>query len=122
VCADVVRHADDVGYNDRATRRHRLEKDLPDFLAYHSFDYFTDQAVHNFYSTIRFRIKKKQLRFYWINSERREVKGRVITALPNLTPLFYERFLCWLLPVNEVYFELEPVKTHSKQKAANTES
>jgi hypothetical protein len=38
------------------------------------------------------------------------VKSRVITGLINLVPLLYERFFCWMLPANELYFELEVVK------------
>jgi hypothetical protein len=34
----------------------------------------------------------------------------VLTALINAFPLAYERFFCWMLPANELYFELEPLK------------
>ena len=36
----------------------------------------------------------------------RVIKSRVVTGLINAFPLFYERFLCWMLPANELYFEL----------------
>jgi SAM-dependent methyltransferase len=83
------------------------------FFGYHSFDYFTAGGTYNFYSHLRFRIRKRQIRFFWIKNEQREVPSRVITALINRFPLFYERFCCWMLPANEVYFELEPVKESS---------
>jgi ubiquinone/menaquinone biosynthesis C-methylase UbiE len=80
------------------------------FFGYHSFDYFTEGGVYNFYSHLRFRIRKRQIRFFWIKNEKREIPSRVLTALINAFPLFYERFCCWMLPANELYFELEPVK------------
>ena len=80
------------------------------FFGYHSFDYFTDAGVYNFYTPLRFRIRKREIRFYWIKNERREVPSRLLTALINAAPLLYERFFCWMLPANEVCFELEPVK------------
>jgi SAM-dependent methyltransferase len=79
------------------------------FFGYHSFDYFTPEGTYNFYSNLRFRIRRREIRFFWIKNERRVVKSRVITALINAFPLFYERFLCWMLPANELYFELEMV-------------
>ena len=36
------------------------------------------------------------------------VEGRLLTWLINRVPRFYERFVCWMLPANEVWFELEP--------------
>jgi SAM-dependent methyltransferase len=80
------------------------------FFGYFSFDYFTEGGVYNFYSHLRFRLRRRQIRFFWIKNERREIPSRVLTWLINLFPLFYERFCCWMLPANEVYFELEPVK------------
>ena len=56
------------------------------------------------------RIRKRQIRFFWIKNEKREIPSRVLTALINAFPLAYERFFCWMLPANELYFELEPVK------------
>jgi SAM-dependent methyltransferase len=78
------------------------------FFGYHSFDYLSPHGDFNFYTPVRFHIRKRELRFYWINNLRRRVNGRLITAFINTFPLLYERFLCWMLPVNEVYFELEP--------------
>ena len=58
---------------------------------------------------MRFRIRKREIRFYWINNARRRVEGRLLTWLINRAPLFYERFLGWMLPANELCFELEPM-------------
>lgn len=81
------------------------------FYGYHSFDYFTPEGYYNFYSNLRFRIRRRQIRFFWIKNENRVVPSRVITGLINAFPLFYERFLCWMLPANELYFELEVVES-----------
>ena len=80
------------------------------FFGYHSFDYFTEGGVYNFYSHLRFRIRKRQIRFFWIKNEKREIPSQVLTALINAFPRAYERFFCWMLPANELYFELEVVK------------
>jgi SAM-dependent methyltransferase len=77
------------------------------FFGYHSFDYLAD-GDYNYYTPVRFRIVSREIRFYWINNARRRVEGRAVTWLINRWPLLYERFLCWMLPANEVYFELEP--------------
>jgi SAM-dependent methyltransferase len=81
------------------------------FFGYFSFDYFTPEGTYNFYSNLRFRIRKREIRFYWIKNEKRVIKSRVISGLINAFPLFYERFFCWMLPANELAFELEVVKT-----------
>jgi SAM-dependent methyltransferase len=77
------------------------------FFGYHSFDYFTAEAPYNFYTGLRFRIVRREIRFFWWNNERRRVPSHLLTWLINRAPLFYERFACWMLPANEVYFELE---------------
>jgi SAM-dependent methyltransferase len=87
------------------------------FFGYHSFDYFTPEGTYNFYSHLRFRIRKREIRFYWIKNERRVWKSRVVTGLINLFPLAYERFFCWMLPANELYFELEVVKEAPRRAA-----
>ncbi|HXT19617.1 MAG TPA: methyltransferase domain-containing protein [Thermoanaerobaculia bacterium] len=87
-------------------------------FGYHSFDYFADDGDYNFYTPTRFRIVAREIRFYWINNTRRRVRGRVLTWLINRAPLLYERFLCWMLPANEVYFELEPAPPQPARAAA----
>lgn len=84
------------------------------FFGYHSFDYFTEGGMYNFYSHLRFRIRRRRIHYFWIKNERREVPGRFLTWLINRFPLAYERFFCWMLPANELYFELEPVKEAGK--------
>lgn len=79
------------------------------FFGYHSFDYFTPGGTCSFYSRARFRIVRREIRFFWSKNERREVRSKVISGLINLWPLLYERFFCWMLPANEAAFELERV-------------
>lgn len=88
------------------------------FFGYHSFDYFTPEGTYNFYSHLRFRIRRREIRFFWIKNERRVIKSRVITGLINAFPLVYERFFCWMLPANELYFELEAVKEPPRRPRA----
>lgn len=80
------------------------------FFGYFSFDYFTETGLFNFYSRTRLRIVRRRIHFYWIKNDSREVPSSLMTALVNLWPLLYERFLCWMLPSNEVRFEFEIVK------------
>jgi len=86
------------------------------FFGYHSFDYFTEDGVYNFYSPTRFHIRRRQIRFFWIKNQRRETPSRLLTFLINIWPLFYERFLCWMLPANEILFELEPRPTRPSDR------
>ena len=78
------------------------------FFGYHSFDYLAADGDFNFYTPLRFRIVERRIHFYWINNARRRVHGRLLTWLINRVPRFYERFVCWMLPANEVSFVLEP--------------
>jgi SAM-dependent methyltransferase len=87
------------------------------FFGYHSFDYFTAGGDYNYYTSMRFRIVAREIRFYWINNTKRRVPGRTLTWLINRWPLFYERFLCWMLPANELYFELEPAPPEGSRGA-----
>lgn len=80
------------------------------FFGYETFDYYSDHGTYNFYADLRFEIVRRQIRYYWVKNERRTVPSATLTFLINLWPRFYERFLCWMLPANELYFELRPAK------------
>lgn len=80
------------------------------FFGYHSFDYFTQDGDYNFYTTLRFEIIRRKIRFFWIKNKKRKIKSHFISWIINLWPTFYERFLCWILPSNDLYFELRPIK------------
>ena len=73
-------------------------------FSYFMFDYFTEDS---FYGLAQFRIVKRKLNFTrlafpWLNY--------IVNPLVNLSPLLYERFFCWMLPVAEVIAELEVKK------------
>lgn len=80
------------------------------FFGYFTFDYFTEGSCLNFYTNIRFDISKRRLDFYWLKNEKRVMRSNVISFLINLWPLFYERFFCWIIPVNELYIEIKVKK------------
>ena len=86
------------------------------FFGYHSFDYLAEDGDYNYYTPVRFRIRQRKILFYWLNNRRRRVKSRLVTALINAWPLLYERFWCWMLPANEVYFELEPAPRPARRR------
>jgi SAM-dependent methyltransferase len=89
------------------------------FFGYHSFDYFTPEGSYNFYSPLRFRIRRREIRYFWIKNDKRVVKSGLLTAAINAFPLFYERFICWMLPANELYVELEVVDSAAARKSAS---
>lgn len=84
------------------------------FFGYHTFDYFTMAHDYNFYSTVRFEIMSRKLQYFWIKNKKRTVKSHVLTWCVNMWPLFYERFLCWILPLHEIHVVLRPIKDIKK--------
>jgi len=82
-------------YTDPTHRRH---------LGYFSFDYFTDGNQWGFYSGARFKMKRRQIRFY----------GRYKNApqqwFANRYPRLYEERFAWILPAWYLVFDLEVVK------------
>jgi ubiquinone/menaquinone biosynthesis C-methylase UbiE len=80
------------------------------FWGYDSFDYFSENSDINFYTKPKFKIVKKEILFYWMNNKKVKIKSHLICFLINLWPLFYERFFCWILPANEIYYEIQPIK------------
>lgn len=80
------------------------------FFGYFTMDYYTDKNEMNFYTPVRFNIRKKKLFFYFTKTSRYSFENKPLTWLVNLAPLVYERFFCWIIPAQEVYYEIEPVK------------
>lgn len=80
------------------------------FFGYFTMDYYTENNEMSFYTPVRFRIRKKKLFFYITKTSRYSFENKPLTFLMNLAPLVYERFFCWIIPAQEVYYELEPVK------------
>ena len=89
------------------------------FFSSRSFNYF-DKSLgykHNFYlQEVNFKIKKVHLSFreyYTHDGENpffNPFKWIGLEWLINKFSRIYERFFCWILPVGEIYYELEIVK------------
>lgn len=80
------------------------------FFGYFTMDYYTEKNEMSFYTTVRFKIRKKKLFFYITKTSRYSFENKPLTFIVNLAPLVYERFFCWIIPAQEVYYEIEPVK------------
>ena len=80
------------------------------FFGYYTLDYFTDNSHYNFYYNIRFEVVNRKFQYYWIKNKQHIIKGHVMTYLINFWPLFYERFICWIIPVHEIHITLRPNK------------
>jgi SAM-dependent methyltransferase len=73
-------------------------------FSYFTFDYFTDEC---FYAPVKFKIISRKLNF-----TRRAFTflNYIMNPIINISPLFYERFFCWIFPCAEVIAELEVIK------------
>lgn len=90
------------------------------FFSSRSFNYF-DKSLgfkHNFYlKDVNFKIKKVHLSFreYFTHNGKEPffnpMKWIGLEWLINKFSRIYERFFCWILPVGEIYYELEIVKS-----------
>ena len=72
------------------------------FLTWNTFEYFNEYWGH--YTKARFRTLKKRY-IYSLNS-----KLNWLSFLPNIFPTFYTRFLFFIFPCNNIYYELEVIK------------
>ena len=70
-----------VGYWDLTHRR---------LFSYFSFDYFQDNCH---WVDIKFKILKRKINFTRLNFT---FMNKIMNPLINLSPLLYERFLCWI--------------------------
>ena len=70
-------------------------------FSYFTFDYFTDEC---FYTKSKFKIVNRKLNF---TGQAFTFLNYIFNPIINLSPLFYERFFCWILPCAEVIAELE---------------
>ncbi len=80
------------------------------FFGFFTMDYYTEKNEMSFYTPVRFKIKKKKLFFYLTKTSKISFENKPLTFIMNLMPLVYERFLCWIIPAQEIYYELEPEK------------
>ena len=89
------------------------------FFGLYTFDYYSDPVhqlrhkVPAFYGNPRFRVIRRKLIFKSDFLIRSVIKHRIIQPLVNLsdyTRELYEELFCHLLPCQEIYFEIQPVK------------
>lgn len=92
------------------------------FFSSRSFNYFAKSLgyKHNFYiKDVDFKIKKVHLSFreYFIYNKKKPffnpLKWIGLEWLINKFNRIYERFFCWMIPVREIYYELEIIKKRS---------
>lgn len=55
----------------------------------------------------KFKVIKKRLNFTEVNYK---FLNKIFNPIINASPVFYERFLCYILPCSEVHFDLEVIK------------
>ena len=83
------------GYNDLSHKR--------------TFGWFTFNQLVNGYYNQKFGFKIVSKRFNWL-AEKHEVLNALLSWVFNLMPKqFYERFLCWILPVGEIELVLRKI-------------
>lgn len=90
------------------------------FFSSRTFNYFDKSLNHKhgyYLSNVNYKIKRVHLSFreYFIK-ESEKPKLNVfrifgVEYLVNKYSRIYERFLCWILPVSEIYYELEVIKS-----------
>lgn len=73
------------------------------FFTYFTFDYFTRKGME-WYSKAKFKILKREFVFSW------NKWLNWISIFININPRFYQRFFASILPCNELYVELQPIK------------
>ncbi len=74
------------------------------FFTYDTFDYFVGGSGLSCNSKARFEVIKRKFRFSW--NKWRNWPSFFI----NLFPVFYQRYLAFIFPCNEIYFELRVEK------------
>jgi len=85
------------------------------FFGWNTFDFWTPNYPQNYITKSRFLIVKK--RFIWISMFEESKIFRVlnnfvnfILTLTSLSPYIYQKFFCWILPVDNIYFEMVVLK------------
>jgi SAM-dependent methyltransferase len=74
------------------------------YFGYFSFDYFTGEHEHNYYTRARFRTLGRSLIFH------PSLINKVVLRLARRWPAQYEQCWAWTFPAWFLYFELEVIK------------
>ena len=84
------------------------------FFGYYSFDTFTEisNPSERFvnYSHVRFRIVRREIIFSTSSGITSRILRTLIQPLANRFPKFYQRFFAFIIPAEEIYFELSIIK------------
>jgi len=86
-------------------------------ITYKTISHLTPISYFTFIEDNKFHIEKKRLSFFRESFSYKMVNplvkrfmkliNPILSFLPNLIPLLYERCFCWIYPCEEVYFKLE---------------
>lgn len=71
-----------------------------------TFEYFTKDSDHSYYTKARLEIIERKLIF----DSSRPLLSKFFDLFLNLNVRFYERFLCWIFPAGEIYVKLKIIK------------
>ena len=74
------------------------------YFGWFSFDYFTGQHGHDYYTEARFRCRSRRMYFH------PSLINKLIWRLASRWPAMYERGWAWVFPAWFLSFELEVVK------------
>lgn len=82
------------------------------FFGYDTFGWWTEEWFEPYYVRRKWKIIKSKLNFLIDGPFNKPFLflNKIVGPIINKFPTFYSRFLCWLLPCDEIYVELIPVK------------
>ncbi|SRR5216683_1473524 len=78
------------------------------YFGWYSFDYFTGEHDHNYYTRARFRTRTRKLFFY------PSLFNKIVWRLANRFPAAYEQRWAWMFPGWFLFFEFEAIKDSSE--------
>ena len=78
------------------------------FFGCFSFDYFTKDQPENYYTKIRFKIKKRKLVF--IDNPKYNFLNKIFNPIINLYLPFYEKFLFKFISADQIKIEIITIK------------
>jgi len=75
------------------------------FISYFTFNHKNLQILNRkfYYLRTSFKYNNNNYNFF-------KIFNPILSFLPNVCPLVYERLFCWIYPVEEVYFKIKIVK------------
>ncbi|MEW6062898.1 MAG: class I SAM-dependent methyltransferase [Nanoarchaeota archaeon] len=74
------------------------------FFAYRTFEYFVKNSWLSIDSRVEFKIVRRRINFSWNRLL------NLFSYIINIFPKFYERYIAFIIPSNELYVELKVVK------------